>query len=55
MGFRCKASLEVHAMDILRKRIVSVREALGTPEKKVFKSEAPFIQKLKNNNISKKL
>ena len=41
--------------DILRKRIVSVREALGAPEKKVFESEEPFIQKLKNNNISKKL
>ena len=50
-----KASLEVHAMDILRKRIVSVREALGNPEKKIFESEAPFIQKLKNNNISKNL
>ena len=50
-----QASLEVHAMDILRKRIVSVREALGNPKKKIFESEAPFIQKLKNNNISKNL
>ena len=32
-------------MDILRKRIISVREALGNPEKKIFESEAPFIQK----------
>jgi N-acetylneuraminate synthase len=43
-----KCSLEVHAMDLLRKRIISAREALGKPEKKVFEAEAPKIQSLKN-------
>jgi N-acetylneuraminate synthase len=48
-----KASLEIHAMDMLKKRINSAIESLGEPIKKVFESEAPFIQKLKNNNIKK--
>ena len=43
-----KCSLEVHAMDLLRKRIISAREAVGKPEKKVFDAEAPKIQSLKN-------
>lgn len=43
-----KCSLEVHAMDLLRKRIISAREALGKPEKIVFEAEAPKIQSLKN-------
>lgn len=44
-------SLEVHAMDILKKRIDTVNKVIGVPEKKVFNSEIPFIKKLKNNNI----
>lgn len=43
-----KCSLEVHAMDLLRKRIISAKEALGTPNKKVFDAEAPKIKSLKN-------
>lgn len=43
-----KCSLEVHAMDLLRKRISSAVEALGLPEKKVFDAEAPKIKSLKN-------
>ena len=48
-----KSSLEVHAMNILRKRIFYANEALGIPEKKIFDYEALFITKLKNNNIKK--
>ena len=43
-----KCSLEVHAMDLLRKRIVSAHEAVGVPNKKVFDAEAPKIKSLKN-------
>ena len=43
-----KCSLEVHAMDLLRKRIISARESLGEPNKKVFDAEAPKIKSLKN-------
>jgi N-acetylneuraminate synthase len=46
-------SLEVHAMDMLRKRIVSARESIGNPIKKVFEAEAPKIKSLKNNNITR--
>jgi N-acetylneuraminate synthase len=42
------SSLEVHAMNLLRKRIVSAKEAIGIPEKKVFEAEAPKIKSLKN-------
>ena len=44
-------SLEVHAMDILRKRIDTVSEVIGTPVKRIFESELPFVKKLKNDNI----
>ena len=43
-----KCSLEVHAMDLLRKRILSAHESIGTPNKKVFDAEAPKIKSLKN-------
>ena len=43
-----KCSLEVHAMDILRKRIFSAIEALGNPKKEIFDAEAPKIKSLKN-------
>lgn len=46
-------SLEVHAMDMLRKRIISARESIGNPIKKVFEAEAPKIKSLKNNNITR--
>ena len=48
-----KCSLEVHAMDLLRKRIKSARQAIGKPNKKVFEAEASKINSLKNNNISR--
>jgi len=48
-----QASLEVHAMSMLKKRIFSAIECLGKPEKKVFESESGSIEKLKNNNIIK--
>lgn len=43
-----KCSLEVHAMDLLRKRIMSAHEAIGVPNKRVFDAEAPKIKSLKN-------
>jgi hypothetical protein len=38
-------------MDMLRKRIETVKKVIGVPEKKVFESELPFVKKLKNDNI----
>ena len=46
-------SLEVHAMDMLRKRILSARESIGKPNKIVFEAEAPKIKSLKNDNITR--
>tara|TARA_Y100000768_G_scaffold1265_1_gene1008 strand:+ start:4500 stop:5366 length:867 start_codon:yes stop_codon:yes gene_type:complete len=46
-------SLEVHAMDMLRKRIISARESIGKPDKKIFDAEAPKIKSLKNDNITR--
>ena len=43
-----KCSLEIHAMDILKKRIFSSQTAIGKPVKKVFEAEAPKIKSLKN-------
>jgi N-acetylneuraminate synthase len=48
-----QCSLEVHAMDMLRKRIISARESIGKPIKKVFEAEAPKIKSLKNDSISR--
>lgn len=42
-----KASLEVHAMDMLRKRIDAVHESLGTGEKYMSDSEAAQRKKLR--------
>ena len=42
-----KASLEVHAMDILRKRCADVDLILGSSEKVVTKSEVPIRKKLR--------
>ena len=52
MGSDHACSLEVHAMDILKK-IISARESIGKPNKKVFDAEAPKIQSLKNDNITR--
>ena len=43
-----KCSLEVNAMDLLKKRISSAHESIGNPVKKVFEAEAPKIKSLKN-------
>jgi N-acetylneuraminate synthase len=48
-----ECSLEVHAMDMLRKRIISARKSIGKPIKKVFDAEAPKIKSLKNDSISR--
>ena len=48
-----ECSLEVHAMDMLRKRIISARKSIGKPIKKVFEAEAPKIKSLKNDSISR--
>ena len=48
-----KSSLEVHAMDMLRKRIISSMECLGIPEKIVFNSEKEAIKKLRNINLKR--
>ena len=42
-----KASLEVHAMHMLRKRCEQVDTILGSPEKKVTPSEVPIRKKLR--------
>ena len=42
-----KASLEVHAMDMLNKRIQTVCDALGTGEKYMSESEAKQREKLR--------
>ena len=43
-----KCSLEINAMDLLKKRISSAHESIGKPVKKVFEAEAPKIKSLKN-------
>ncbi len=42
-----KASLEVHAMDMLRKRIRDIDAMLGDGEKTVTESEIPIREKLR--------
>lgn len=42
-----KASLEVHAMDLLRKRIRDIRTILGSKEKEITLSELPIREKLR--------
>ena len=42
-----KASLEVHAMDMLRKRLNNVKIMLGMSEKIINESEKPIIKKLR--------
>lgn len=43
-----KSSLEVHAMDILKKRATGVWKMLGSSEKEVTPSEIPIREKLRN-------
>ena len=42
-----KSSLEVHAMDLLGKRVKNVGETLGKPEKIITESEKPILNKLR--------
>ena len=42
-----KSSLEVHAMDLLRKRISNVKDILGGTEKNITKSEKKVMKKLR--------
>ena len=44
-----KSSVEVVGMDILRKRIENVDLVIGTPIKKVTKSEIPIRKKLRGD------
>jgi len=42
-----KSSLEVHAMDLLRKRLKNLNAMLGNNEKKITESEKPIMKKLR--------
>jgi len=42
-----KSSLEVHAMDLLRKRLKEVKEILGKPDKIITESEELMLKKLR--------
>ncbi len=42
-----KASLEVHGMDVLRKRCIDIESMLGSPNKVVTESEIPIRKKLR--------
>jgi sialic acid synthase SpsE len=42
-----KSSLEVHAMDLLGKRIKDIHVILGSDKKEVTKSEIPIRNKLR--------
>lgn len=44
-----KASLEIHAMDMLQKRIISAVAAMGSPEKRIYESEVPIRKKLRGH------
>ena len=41
------SSLEVHAMDLLRKRLSGVKQILGGYEKIITESEKPVLRKLR--------
>lgn len=43
-----KSSLEVHAMDMLKKRTESINEMLGSTRKVITPSEIPILEKLRN-------
>ena len=42
-----KSSLEVHGMDLLKKRLKNIKIMLGEPEKIITESEKPFLKKLR--------
>jgi N-acetylneuraminate synthase len=42
-----KSSLEVHAMDLLKKRMTGVRKIIGVPEKIITDSEKIVMKKLR--------
>lgn len=42
-----KSSLEVHAMDLLKKRLINVGDILGNNEKIITESEKPIMKKLR--------
>jgi N-acetylneuraminate synthase len=42
-----KSSLEINAMDLLKKRVKAVVQALGKPEKIITESEKPILKKLR--------
>ena len=42
-----KSSLEVHAMDLLYKRIKDIKDLIGVPEKKITDSEKIVMNKLR--------
>lgn len=44
-----KSSLEVHAADMLRKRIMDIKTMLGSDRKEITKSEIPIREKLKSS------
>jgi len=41
------SSLEIHAMDLLRKRLTDVKKILGKNEKIITDSEKPVLKKLR--------
>ena len=41
------SSLEVHAMDLLRKRLKDVKQIMGGQEKIITESEKPILKKLR--------
>ncbi len=45
------SSLEIRGMTTLKTRINDIPKMIGTPEKKIFESEKPFISKLRNDSI----
>jgi len=42
-----KSSLEVHGMDLLKKRLKNIKIMLGEPKKFITESEKPFLKKLR--------
>ena len=42
-----KSSLEVHAMDLLKKRLKDINQMIGSPEKIITESEKIALKKLR--------
>ena len=45
------SSLEIRGMTTLKTRVADIPKMIGSPEKKIFESEKPFISKLRNDSI----